>query len=191
MTRTAIYSLQDNALKEQPAMEKPSKVPGDFDPNTDAWLRNHYRERWEKYNAHLATLRTFQCDETCSGKWADGSKLTEGVDFKLGKVCRTYYESCEIGSTCDKCLLVAFPLPVKSGATSAVEEAARMYPDEEWTKEKTVWPGGIRKELRHAHITCAGMYTDTIDKLKAENAELRKQLQNIKEEHDFKNKPLM
>lgn len=42
-----------------------------------------------------------------------------------------------------------------------------------------------------AHITCAGMYAGEIETIKAENTQLKKQLQAIKEEHDFKNKPLM
>lgn len=75
---------------------------------------------------------------------------------------------------------------------SAEEEAARLTPTEDDLKKHGI--DNIHHfidGMKSGYITCAGMYTDTIDKLKAENAQLKKQLQDIKDEHDFRNKPLM
>lgn len=55
---------------------------------------------------------------------------------------------------------------------SAEEEAARMYPYHSFLRHDTT------DKLRQAHITCAGMYTDTIDNLKAENSKMRKALED-------------
>lgn len=62
-----------------------------------------------------------------------------------------------------------------SPAASAVEEAARMYPYHSFLRHDTT------DKLRQAHITCAGMYTDTIDKLKAENEKMRQALEMIRD----------
>lgn len=104
-----------------------------------------------------------------SGSFSDGAFFWKGLNEP--PVGEKYYHELEILD--------------ESTPASAVEEAEKLYPYHSFLRHDTT------DKLRQAHITCAGMYTDTIEKLKAENAELRKQLQNIKEEHDFKNKPLM
>lgn len=55
MTRTAIYSLQDNTLKEQPTMEKPLN-PSSYLSKT---IKDLIAREWEVYNAHI----------TCAGMY--------------------------------------------------------------------------------------------------------------------------
>lgn len=60
----------------------------------------------------------------------------------------------------------------ESPPASIEQEAARMYPLEDTAEKGEAGYMFTRNEItdieRQAHIRCAGMYTDTIDKLKAE-----------------------
>lgn len=101
---TATYSLQDNALTEQPAMERPVKPEKHLYPigfmDYDYALDSYYLY-CQKYNEHIATLRTIPCHESARSLWKDGQKVEEGRD---------YYVTNRV--TPPK--LMAFPLPVKS-----------------------------------------------------------------------------
>lgn len=71
---------------------------------------------------------------------------------------------------------------------SAVDEAARLYPEPTGRiRERPYTEHEIVDIQRDVHIRCAGMYTDTIDKLKAENEKIRFALENLVE--DIKRHP--
>lgn len=56
------------------------------------------------------------------------------------------------------------------------DEAKALYPDEGSVEARIAADyslNDVRKSERSAHITCAGMYTGEIDKLKAENSKMR------------------
>lgn len=113
----AKYNAAGNCLEELPGIAKPLRYQEWLTCVEKDKIFNCADEEGNaiiEYQNHLSSLRHHQCDEICMKQWKDGDLLTQDIDYKLHKVCRTYYESCEIGSSCDRCLLVAFPLPVKS-----------------------------------------------------------------------------
>lgn len=65
---------------------------------------------------------------------------------------------------------------------SAEDEAKALYsmPEEPAGYAEVYTLRNVRGWQQQAHITCAGMYTDTIDKLKAENEALKAELNELK-----------
>lgn len=76
------YNKSKRCLIEQPAMEKPST---DLDSAYRVgWHYSHWWNRWDKYNSHVASLRTIPCCSDFIGE--DGELYTEGIDYEIAKV---------------------------------------------------------------------------------------------------------
>lgn len=116
MTRTAIYSLQDNTLTEQPAIEKPGLPPDqskydslqEWKEDTWTWSLKH-----SEYTKAVAECRTIPCHESARSLWKDGQRLEENKDYRLTKNCGVP-GGCFFEAACVTCDLIAFPLSVKS-----------------------------------------------------------------------------
>lgn len=65
------------------------------------------------------------------------------------------------------------------------QEAAKLYPYEFGVEIETT------DAQRSAHITCAIQYLSRLAEKEGEIEGLKAEIQAIKEEHDFRNKPLM
>lgn len=76
------YNKSKHVLVEQPEMEKPST---DLDSAYRVgWHYSHWWNRWDKYNSHVASLRTILCCSDFIGE--DGELYTEGIDYEVAKV---------------------------------------------------------------------------------------------------------
>lgn len=78
---TFIYSSSDNMLREKVSMEKP--VLPDDDNWTVAASAEYHFEKLPAYNAHISSLRTISCDESCRGVFKDKGEYEEGKDYKM------------------------------------------------------------------------------------------------------------
>lgn len=121
----ARYDKKLNQLIELPSMEKP--VTGDdkykmLDGTYGTFAHHQFLLDENKYNAHLSSLRSLPCSDTCKDLWLDGQEVVEGVEYELRKWCKEP-DLCAI-SCCD-CKEWAFPITVKS-EDDLLKEAAHI-----------------------------------------------------------------
>lgn len=111
---TSRYNKTENTITELPGMEKP-EPPKRIDMYYDAM---------QKYNAHIASLRTIPCDPSCRELWTDKGEYEEGRHFEARYVCNktgAFYSPDCVEPTCDNCTLIAFPL------SPAVQEDEKQF----------------------------------------------------------------
>lgn len=97
MTRTAIYSLQDNTLTERPAMEKPDskdymKIVHQPFHEVSCFTDNKYYEDLKKYEAEVAQCRTIPAHDSARSLWKDGQKLVDGKDYEVREEPIPYFD---------------------------------------------------------------------------------------------------
>jgi hypothetical protein len=87
---TALYDSTTNSLTEQPQKEKPEM----WDEYVFAVKNNAFKinvtkkekEDIDNFKAHIASLRTIPCDESCRGVFIHGCEYEEGRDYeRVGK----------------------------------------------------------------------------------------------------------
>lgn len=108
------YNKQANKLIEQASMVKPK--PGRCFPET-----------YDKYNAHIASLRQIDCSPQCREVWEDGQEVKEG-EF-------------EINDNGIECLAVpfgyaAYPIHQEQESEDEIPKEFLDYIKEAWNKIK-------------------------------------------------------
>lgn len=113
---TAIYSAEDNTLKEQPAMEKPEQpLKAIYRRQLQPYYEDmrEYDRRITEYNAHIASLRTLPCHPSAKSVWKEGDVLTQNKDYNLYKICAVP-GGCFDDLACGTCEVQAWPVKIKS-----------------------------------------------------------------------------
>jgi len=92
-------------------------------PQMEFYIGRHLRESWEreneKYNAHISSLRTISCDESCRGVFVDGKEYENSKDYRVAVVPNG------TGGVCEK----AYPLqPVEDDLPTGFEKALKSEP---------------------------------------------------------------
>lgn len=75
----AIFNKDTNSITEQAEMEKPKKPLGPVHIST-AYSYDRLRD---KYDEHIASLRTIPCSPSCADLWKDGQVVEEGRDYEV------------------------------------------------------------------------------------------------------------
>lgn len=78
------YYKEENVIKEVASVGMPDVAYESL--SLFGQLYNYYFVKWQDYNKHIASLKSFDCHESCKELWEDGKEVSEGVDFEIKNI---------------------------------------------------------------------------------------------------------